>query len=153
MMTSPCSAAAARHFSAHFPISKNKLWYCWDANWMDKNCDWVQFLRVEGRGDEQTRPTSSGKSVKLSTCALSTNEDGQIVSSQSKIITEFCVVVMVLIIISVVTNRMMLYYQKWWTIERDLCCGGTGGRSLGSYWYFFVGGVMASIVKWERWRL
>lgn len=27
-MTSPCLAAAARHFSAHFSISVKRLWYC-----------------------------------------------------------------------------------------------------------------------------
>ena len=55
-LTSPCLAASAKHFFVHVSISRKRPWYC------------------------------CGSSFKLSACALSTNEEGRMVSSQSKMI-------------------------------------------------------------------
>ena len=56
LLTSPCLAAAARHCSVHCSISRKMAWYC------------------------------GGSSCRLSASALSTNDDGRMVSSQSKMI-------------------------------------------------------------------
>lgn len=56
MLTSPCFDAASKHFSVHNSISRNILLYC------------------------------SGRSLRLSPGARSTNDEGRMVSSQSNII-------------------------------------------------------------------
>ena len=56
MLTSPCFEAASKHFSVHNSISRNILLYC------------------------------SGRSLRLSPGARSTNDEGRMVSSQSNII-------------------------------------------------------------------
>lgn len=66
-LTSPCLAAAARHFSVHCSISRNKLCNC------------------------------CGSSDKFSAFALSTNEDGKIVSSQSKMIIALSLLLLLLV--------------------------------------------------------
>ena len=72
-LTSPCLAAAARHFSVHCSISRNKLWNC------------------------------CGSSDKFSAFALSTNEDGKIVSSQSKMIIALSL--LLLLLVDMVTTK------------------------------------------------
>mmetsp|Transcript_8136 Transcript_8136/g.12477 ORF Transcript_8136/g.12477 Transcript_8136/m.12477 type:complete len:280 (-) Transcript_8136:13-852(-) len=88
MITSPCFDASARHFSAHFAISLNMFWMC------------------------------NGKSLKFSTCHLSTNDEGQMVSSQSNTITvsrfnsmRVMVVVIVVVVVAVLVLDFAAFHE------------------------------------------
>ena len=84
-LTSPCLAAAARHFSVHCSISRNKLWNC------------------------------CGSSDKFSAFALSTNEDGKIVSSQSKMIIALSL--LLLLLVDMVTTKCN--FERYSIYEHD----------------------------------
>lgn len=106
LLTSPYFDASRRHFSAHFEISAKIWWSYHRAKWQ-KSEKSVKLKRKRHRYFSRRRRlqcyeisvqeswsnwlalTDSGNSSIFSICCRSKNDDGHIVSSQSKMIT-FC---------------------------------------------------------------